>query len=159
MAHPRGIEVSLFANLPKPFPWLKNCATVFRVWNIKSFAKVSSFAVVASICVREFHGAHQSFVLSETLSAGIKSLSHRHNVTLFTVLLAAFQTLLARYTGQTDIVIGSPIAGRNRGELEALIGFFLNMGPRGRGEISGGIYRSAARVAAERQRDPTVSQR
>ena len=55
MAHPRGIEVSLFANLPKPFPWLENCATVFRVWNIKSFAKVSSFAVVASICVRQFH--------------------------------------------------------------------------------------------------------
>jgi amino acid adenylation domain-containing protein len=77
--------------------------------------------------IQTSHGAHQSFVLSETLSAGIKSLSHRHNVTLFTVLLAAFQTLLARYTGQTDIVIGSPIAGRNRGELEALIGFFLNM--------------------------------
>ena len=77
--------------------------------------------------IQTSHGAHQSFVLSETLSAGIKSLSHRHGVTLFTVLLAAFQTLLARYTGQTDIVIGSPIAGRNRGELEALIGFFLNM--------------------------------
>ena len=55
MAHSRGIEVSLFANLPKPFPWLKNCATVFCVWNTKSFAKVSSFAVVASICVRQFH--------------------------------------------------------------------------------------------------------
>ncbi|HKE57537.1 MAG TPA: condensation domain-containing protein, partial [Pyrinomonadaceae bacterium] len=77
--------------------------------------------------IQTSHGAHQSFVLSETLSAGIKSLSHRHGVTLFTVLLAAFQTLLARYTGQTDIVIGSPIAGRNRGELESLIGFFLNM--------------------------------
>jgi amino acid adenylation domain-containing protein len=77
--------------------------------------------------IQTSHGAHQTFVLSETLSAGIKSLSHRHGVTLFTVLLAAFQTLLARYTGQTDIVIGSPIAGRNRGELEALIGFFLNM--------------------------------
>src|SRR5262249_44778248 len=77
--------------------------------------------------IQTSHGAHQPFVLSDTLSAGIKSLSHRHGVTLFMVLLAAFQTLLARYTGQTEIVIGSPIAGRNRGEIESLIGFFLNM--------------------------------
>ena len=41
-------------------------------------------------------------------------------------LLAAFQVLLFRYTGQDDIVVGSPIAGRNRGEVEGLIGFFVN---------------------------------
>ena len=73
------------------------------------------------------HGAHHSFVLSRVLSAELKRLSHRHGVTLFMTLLAGFQTLLSRYTGQTDIVIGSPIAGRNRDELESLIGFFLNM--------------------------------
>ena len=77
--------------------------------------------------IQTSHGAHQSFMLSETLSAELKNLSQRHGVTLFMTSLAAFQTLLCRYTGQTDIVIGSPVAGRNRGELESLIGFFLNM--------------------------------
>jgi amino acid adenylation domain-containing protein len=77
--------------------------------------------------IQTSHGAHQSFVLSETLSAELNNLSQRHGVTLFMTLLAAFQTLLCRYTGQTDIVIGSPVAGRNRGDLESLIGFFLNM--------------------------------
>ena len=77
--------------------------------------------------VQTANGARQYFVLSETLSAGLKSLSHRHGVTLFMTLLAAYQTLLHRYTGQTDIVIGIPVAGRNRIELEGLIGFFLNM--------------------------------
>ena len=46
--------------------------------------------------------------------------------TLFMVLLAAFEVLLARYSGQDDVVVGSPIAGRNRAEMEGLIGFFVN---------------------------------
>src|SRR5262249_48611482 len=50
----------------------------------------------------------------------------REGVTLFMTLLAAFQTLLHRYTGQDDIVVGSPIANRNLGEIEGLIGFFVN---------------------------------
>ncbi|MFP2934946.1 condensation domain-containing protein, partial [Pyxidicoccus sp. 3LG] len=49
-----------------------------------------------------------------------------HNATLFMVLLAAWQTLLSRYSGQDDVVVGSPIAGRNRTETEGLIGFFVN---------------------------------
>ena len=77
--------------------------------------------------IQTSHGAHRSFEISETLSAELKNLSRRHGFTLFMTLLAAFQTLLARYTGQTDIVIGSPVAGRNRNEFEGLIGFFLNM--------------------------------
>jgi amino acid adenylation domain-containing protein len=77
--------------------------------------------------VQGTRGARQSFVLSETLSAGLKNLSNRHGVTLFMTLLAAYQTLLHRYTGQDDIVVGSPVAGRDRIELESLIGFFLNM--------------------------------
>src|SRR5262249_38267063 len=60
------------------------------------------------------------------LAAGLRQLSQREGVTLFMTLLAAFQTLLHRYTGQDDIVVGSPIAGRNRAELEGLIGFFVN---------------------------------
>ena len=53
-------------------------------------------------------------------------MSKRHGATLFMVLVTAFQTLLHRYTGQDDVAIGSPVAGRNRRELENLLGFFLN---------------------------------
>ncbi|HYO51759.1 MAG TPA: condensation domain-containing protein [Archangium sp.] len=48
------------------------------------------------------------------------------NVTLFMVLLAGFQLLLSRYSGQVDFTVGTPIAGRNRREVEGLIGFFVN---------------------------------
>ena len=64
---------------------------------------------------------------SRPLTEGLKALSARHGVTLFMTLVAAYQTLLHRYTGQDDIVIGSPAAGRDRSELEGLIGFFFNM--------------------------------
>ena len=56
----------------------------------------------------------------------MKELSQREGVTLYMTLLAAFQTLLMRYVGQEDIAVGSPIAGRNRAEIEGLIGFFVN---------------------------------
>ncbi len=71
-------------------------------------------------------GARQSFVLSENLSEALKALSRKEGATLFMTLLAAFQTLLYRYTGQKDFAVGSPIAGRTRQELESLIGFFVN---------------------------------
>lgn len=76
--------------------------------------------------VQSYRGARQSLVLPGTLSDALKALSRREGVTLFMTLLAAFQTLLHRYTGQDDIVVGSPIAGRTRAELEGLIGFFVN---------------------------------
>ena len=53
-------------------------------------------------------------------------MSRRHNVTLFMTLLGAFQALLHRYSGQADIVVGTPIASRTRSETEGLIGFFVN---------------------------------
>jgi aerobic-type carbon monoxide dehydrogenase small subunit (CoxS/CutS family) len=71
-------------------------------------------------------GAQHSFRLSWELGRGLQELSRREGVTLFMVLLAAFAVLLKRYTGQEDLVVGSPIAGRNRGEVEGLIGFFVN---------------------------------
>jgi amino acid adenylation domain-containing protein len=77
--------------------------------------------------VQTVGSARHYFVLSKPLSAELRSLSNRHGVTLFMTLFAAYQTLLHRYSGQNDIVIGSPVAGRNRSELESLIGFFLNM--------------------------------
>jgi amino acid adenylation domain-containing protein len=73
-----------------------------------------------------FIGAIETVKLSQSLSTAIKEFSRKHGVTLFMSLLAAFEILLYRYSGQTDIVIGSPIAGRNREELERLIGFFVN---------------------------------
>jgi amino acid adenylation domain-containing protein len=76
--------------------------------------------------VQSYRGKRQSIELSKELTEGLKALSRKESVTLFMTLLAAFQTLLYRYTGQKDIVVGSPIANRNRTEIEGLIGFFVN---------------------------------
>jgi len=76
--------------------------------------------------LRSHRGARQSFALPRDLSESLLQLARTEGVTLFTLLLAAWQTLLARYTEQTDIVVGSPIANRNRVETESLIGFFVN---------------------------------
>jgi amino acid adenylation domain-containing protein len=76
--------------------------------------------------VQTYRGTRQFLVLSGELKEALKTLSRRQGVTLFMTLLAAFQTLLHRYTGQDDIAVGSPIAGRNRTEVEGLIGFFVN---------------------------------
>jgi amino acid adenylation domain-containing protein len=73
-----------------------------------------------------FRGTTESFGLSAELTEALNALSRRQGVTLFMTLLVGFQILLSRYTGQRDIAIGSPIAGRNREETERLIGFFVN---------------------------------
>src|SRR6185369_10941736 len=73
-----------------------------------------------------FRGGRQRVLLSEALTTAIKSLSAQEGATLFMTLLAAFQALLYRYSGQEDVVVGSNIAGRNRKEIEGLIGFFVN---------------------------------
>lgn len=76
--------------------------------------------------IRTSNGAYEYLWLSEKLSDGLKSLSRGENVTLFMTLLAAFETLLYRYSGQTDFIIGAPYAARDRSELEGLIGYFAN---------------------------------
>jgi amino acid adenylation domain-containing protein/non-ribosomal peptide synthase protein (TIGR01720 family) len=76
--------------------------------------------------VQTYEGARQNIALSPTLTSALHDLCRRQGVTLFMTMLAAFQTLLFRYTGQEDIVVGSPIANRNRTEIEGLIGFFVN---------------------------------
>ncbi|HEX5707970.1 MAG TPA: condensation domain-containing protein, partial [Pyrinomonadaceae bacterium] len=73
-----------------------------------------------------FTGALKSFNISGRTYAALQELNREEGTTLFMVLLAAYQTLLSRYTGQDDIAVGSPIANRNRSELEGLIGFFVN---------------------------------
>ncbi len=76
--------------------------------------------------VQTFNGATAAVLLPSALSEAAKQLSQREGVTLFMTLLAVFQTLLYRYTGQEDICVGTPIANRNRAEIEGLIGFFVN---------------------------------
>ena len=76
--------------------------------------------------VQTFRGASQSFALSERVLSALKALGQQQGSTLFMTLLAAFQVLLHRYTGQPDILVGTPIAGRNRREIEGLIGFFVH---------------------------------
>jgi amino acid adenylation domain-containing protein len=76
--------------------------------------------------IQTFRGATQSFSLSAEVTEALKTLSQTEGTTLFVTLLAAFKTLLYRYTGQEHILLGSPIANRNRAETEGLIGFFVN---------------------------------
>lgn len=76
--------------------------------------------------VPTFAGDTLTFALPRDLTSQLVDLSQRENTTLFMTLLAAWQVLLARYSGQDDIVVGTPIAGRIEGETEALIGFFVN---------------------------------
>ncbi|MBW4633662.1 MAG: amino acid adenylation domain-containing protein, partial [Iphinoe sp. HA4291-MV1] len=76
--------------------------------------------------IQTYKGATQTFILSQELTSALVSLSQRQGVTLFMTLLAAYQTLLYRYSGQTDICVGTPIANRNHSEIEGLIGLFAN---------------------------------
>ncbi|MEH2121092.1 non-ribosomal peptide synthetase [Nostoc sp.] len=76
--------------------------------------------------VTTFTGAKQYFTFSKTLTDALNQLSQQEDATLFMTLLAAFNTLLYHYTEQEDIVIGSPIANRNRVELEGMLGLFVN---------------------------------
>ncbi|MGA9771369.1 MAG: condensation domain-containing protein, partial [Blastocatellia bacterium] len=76
--------------------------------------------------VEYFHGKQHAIHISRSLTESLKALSLREEATLFMTLLAAFKILLYRYTGQSDIAIGTAIANRNRAETEGLIGFFVN---------------------------------
>jgi len=76
--------------------------------------------------VQTYPGAYQTLELSPDLTQALQTLSQQEGVTLYMTLLAAFETLLSRYSGQKDIIVGTPIAGRNQVETENLIGFFVN---------------------------------
>jgi amino acid adenylation domain-containing protein len=75
---------------------------------------------------QSYRGATQSFVISRVVADQLKALSRREGLTFFMTLLAAFQTLLCRYSGQEDVVVGSPVAGRSREETKPLVGCFIN---------------------------------
>lgn len=76
--------------------------------------------------VQTYRGASHSFALSNELSAKLRALASTEKVTLFTLILAAYQILLFRYTNQEDLVIGTPALGRNRVDLEKVIGYLAN---------------------------------
>jgi amino acid adenylation domain-containing protein len=108
--------------------------------------------------VRSSRGAGLGLRLEPELTAGLKEQARRQGTTLFTVLLAAFQTLLLRWTGEEDLCVGAPVANRSRRELAGLIGFFVNTLVL-RGDLSGdpefsvlvGRLRQAALEAFEHQ--------
>ena len=77
--------------------------------------------------VQSYRGDYLTHEISPQLTAGLKALVQREGATLFMGLLTAFYVLLARWTGQQDLVVGTPIAGRQHRETEGLIGFFVNM--------------------------------
>ena len=76
--------------------------------------------------VQTMNGARRRVDLPPEVTAALRGLGRQEGVTLFMTLLAAFEVFLSRYTGQTDIVVGTPTAGRERREVEHLIGFFVN---------------------------------
>ena len=79
--------------------------------------------------VPSYRGATQPVMLDRELVGALKQLSQAAGTTLFMTVLGAWATLLSRYSGQTDLVIGVPVSGRNRAETEGLIGFFVNTLP------------------------------
>jgi amino acid adenylation domain-containing protein len=76
--------------------------------------------------VRAFDGVARTSMVDPRVLEGLRELSRRDGVTLFVTLLTAFKTLLLRYTGQHDVIVGAPVAGRVRREIESLVGFFVN---------------------------------
>jgi amino acid adenylation domain-containing protein len=86
--------------------------------------------------VRTYEGATHYFDLGDASYRKIRALTKSENATLYTVLLSAFQILLMRYSGQEDVPIGTPVAGRNRAEYEPVIGLFINQVAM-RGDLSG----------------------
>jgi amino acid adenylation domain-containing protein len=76
--------------------------------------------------VQTYRGAREVVLLPPELMERLQALARDENATMFIVLLAAFQVLLGKYAGSDDVVVGTPVAGRSRGETEGLIGFFVN---------------------------------
>ncbi|HVG06893.1 MAG TPA: amino acid adenylation domain-containing protein, partial [Thermoanaerobaculia bacterium] len=77
--------------------------------------------------VLTFRGGVVLFAVPEELTAALRALARRRGVTLFMTLLAAWQAVLGRLAGQTDVAVGMPVANRGRSEIEGLVGFFVNM--------------------------------
>ncbi|MEO0836503.1 MAG: condensation domain-containing protein [Cyanobacteria bacterium J06642_3] len=77
--------------------------------------------------VKNQRGASYTFELDSSLTEGLRGIAKEQGATLYMTLLATFQVLLYRYTGQSDIIVGSPAGGRSQSEFERTVGFFINM--------------------------------
>jgi len=106
--------------------------------------------------VRSFRGGRRLAVVGAPLAQSLHALGRQRGATLFMVLLAAWKVLLQRLSGQDDVVVGAPVAGRRRREVEGLIGIFLNTlvlrtglaGDPGFGELLGRVRRTALEAYA-----------
>jgi len=76
--------------------------------------------------MHEFEGAHVNFILSQEETRIIRTLGSENGLTLYQALLSVFSLLLSKLSGQTDIIIGTPVAGRNHADLEKIVGMFVN---------------------------------
>ncbi len=133
-------------NQPSPLPKLTAQYADFAIWQRKWLQNeerarqlaywthhLSDYVPVLNLpidharpAVQRFQGGRRPIALSANLTSELKALSQEEGVTLFMTLMAAFNVLLYRYTGQEDMVIGSPNANRNRIETEGILGFFAN---------------------------------
>jgi len=111
--------------------WLKgdSCRTQLKYWRLKLGGKPPATELMPDFArgaTPAFEGNTAARTLPADLGRGLKVLAGQKEATLFMVLLAAFKALVHRYTGLEDIIVGTPIAGRNHLETEGLIGFFVN---------------------------------
>jgi amino acid adenylation domain-containing protein len=152
----RALYEAFSSGMPSPLPELPVQYADFATWQrqyltgerLKSQLshwreRLSGAPAVLSLpldrprpAMRRFRGASVSFRLPEETQVELARLRHSNAATLFMVLLAAFEVLLSRWSGQEDLVVGSPVAGRSRLEVENLIGFFVNTLAL-RGDVSG----------------------
>ena len=105
--------------------WIGSCRTGRSSWPVHPVCW-SFRPIVRGRRLPSFRGARLPVALPADLSAAIAALARRSGATPYMVLLAAFQLLLSRWSGQHDVVVGSPIAGRTTRQTEGLIGFFVN---------------------------------
>ena len=127
---------------PKPIPlqyadyavWQRRCLTDDRLstqsdyWQKKlaGLSKLSLPTDYSRPVVQTFNGSHCMLELPTSLIERLKQFSAEHNATVFMTLLACFQILLSRYSGQTDVAVGAPIANRTQSAVESIIGSFVN---------------------------------
>jgi amino acid adenylation domain-containing protein len=114
--------------------WQRGCLTDDRLgtqsdyWQQKlaGLSKLSLPIDYPRPVVQTFNGSHRMLELPTSLIERLKQFSAEHNATVFMTLLACFQILLSRYSGQTDVAVGSPIANRTQSAVESIIGSFVN---------------------------------
>jgi amino acid adenylation domain-containing protein len=140
-----ALYAAFAAGQPSPLPELPVQYADFAVWQrswleggvlasqldywrkqLNGISKLDLAADRPRPAMPSFRGSFLPLHFAPGLTVALKRLSGENDATLFMTLLAAFQTLLHHYTGQDDIAIGSPVANRNRAEIEGLIGFFVN---------------------------------